>query len=214
MKPENSPHRPRPDVREAILEAARELFVELGYEGVSLRKVATKIGYSATTIYLHFADKEALFHELCGQDFGRLAAAFQVLVTIPDPRERLLACGRAYIEFAVAHPKHYQLMFMTEISATATSEAMDCAPNPDENAYLFLRVLVEECMRVGAFRQDLADVDLIAQTLWAAVHGVAALQITACRDNSIPWREFPLRCEALLDSITQGMMRRPERTEN
>ena len=214
MKLEKSQDRPRPDVREAILEAARELFVELGYEDVSLRKVANKIGYSATTIYLHFADKESLFRELCGQDFGRLAAAFQQLVTIPDPRERLVACGRAYIEFAVAHPKHYRLMFMTEVSAPAVQEAIECNPNPDENAYLFLRVLVEECMRAGAFRSDLTDVDLIAQTLWAAVHGVAALQITACRDNSIPWRDFPMRCEALLDSITHGMMRRLERTEN
>jgi len=214
VKTEKNQDRPRPDVREAILEAARELFVELGYEGVSLRKVANKIGYSASTIYLHFADKDALFREVCGQDFGRLAAAFQELVTIPDPRERLVACGRAYIEFAVAHPKHYRLMFMTEMSAPSLGAAVDCGTNPDENAYVFLRLLVQECMRAGAFRPDLTDVDLVAQTLWAAVHGVAALQITACRDNSIPWRDFPLRCEALLDSITQGMMRRPERTEN
>lgn len=214
MKAVKNKERPRPDVREVILEAARELFVELGYEGVSLRKVATKIGYSATTIYLHFADKEALFHELCGQDFARLAAAFQGLVSIADPRERLVACGRAYIEFAVAHPKHYRLMFMTEASVPLIQEAIECRSTPDENAYLFLRVLVEECMREGAFRSDLTDVDLIAQTLWAAVHGVAALQITACRDNSIPWRDFPLRREALLDSITQGMMRHREKAEN
>ena len=62
--------RERTELRELILEAARDLFVELGYEGVSMRKVAQRINYSPTAIYLHFADKEALFHELCARDFA------------------------------------------------------------------------------------------------------------------------------------------------
>ncbi|MGB9204458.1 MAG: helix-turn-helix domain-containing protein [Terriglobales bacterium] len=45
-------------IREDILNAARELFVKDGFDGVSMRRVAEKVEYSPTTIYLHFANKE------------------------------------------------------------------------------------------------------------------------------------------------------------
>ena len=57
--------REKSETRDKILDAARELFVTEGYEGVSMRKVADKIEYSPTAIYVHFADKEELFRELC-----------------------------------------------------------------------------------------------------------------------------------------------------
>jgi AcrR family transcriptional regulator len=205
--------RERVDVKELILETARELFIELGYEGVSLRKVATRIGYSATTIYLYFADKEALFFELCSRDFAKLAAEFQKLNTIADPAERLKACGRAYVEFAVTHPNHYRLMFMTKANAPLDRMRAECPTNPDENAYLFLRSLVADCMKAGLFRPELTDVDLVSQTLWAGTHGVAALEITACMDGSIDWRSIQERTDFMLQSIVHGMGRTPERTE-
>src|ERR1700739_1339574 len=104
--------RERDEVREKILDGARELFVECGYEGVTMRKVAERIEYSPTTIYLYFADKETLFRELCSADFRKLAASFQNVALIADPVERLRACARAYIQFAMEHPNHYRLMFM------------------------------------------------------------------------------------------------------
>src|SRR5215469_16854257 len=105
--------RERDEVREKILDGARELFVECGYEGVTMRKVAERIEYSPTTIYLYFADKEALFREVCSSDFRKLAAMFQDVDRIPDPVERIWACARMYIRFGMDHPNHYRLMFMT-----------------------------------------------------------------------------------------------------
>ena len=193
-----------------ILDAARDLFVEVGYEGVSMRKVAQRIDYSPTAIYLHFADKEALFHELCGRDFGSLAARFRELTAIPDPGERLAACAHAYIEFAVAHPNHYRLMFMTPISLPLTDDDLHRKGNPDEDAYAFLRTLIEECMRAGYFRTDLMDIDLIGQTLWAGVHGVAALEITACKGGWTDWRSLRERTDCMLNSLMNGMARKPD----
>jgi AcrR family transcriptional regulator len=69
--------REKSEIRDKILDAARELFITEGYDGVSMRKVAEKIEYSPTAIYLHFADKQELFHELCHEDFARLAQVFQ-----------------------------------------------------------------------------------------------------------------------------------------
>jgi len=65
--------REKDQIRTAILDAARELFVAQGYEGVSMRAIAEKIEYSPTIIYNYFRDKEALISELCQSDFGRLA---------------------------------------------------------------------------------------------------------------------------------------------
>jgi len=56
-------------IRENILNAARELFVKDGFDGISMRRVAEKVEYSPTTIYLHFANKEELFRDLCHRDF-------------------------------------------------------------------------------------------------------------------------------------------------
>ena len=69
--------REKSEVRDKILDAARELFIAEGYEGVSMRKVADRIEYTPTTIYGYFADKEDLFRQLCHEDFARLAEVFQ-----------------------------------------------------------------------------------------------------------------------------------------
>src|SRR5215467_10030952 len=105
--------RERIESREKILDAARELFIAEGYDGVSMRKIAEKIEYSPTAIYVHFADKDQLFQEICHEDFRRLAHAFTAIGKIVDPIERLRKTGHAYIEFGLKHPNHYRTMFMT-----------------------------------------------------------------------------------------------------
>jgi AcrR family transcriptional regulator len=201
-------------IRDLILEAARELFVEQGYEGVSMRKVAQRIDYSPTAIYLHFADKESLFKELCGRDFAQLAAVFRQLSTITDPKERLTACGRAYIEFAVAHPNHYRLMFMTPVNLPPSPEELKQRGNPDQDAYAFVRSLLVECLREGLFRPELKDAELLAQTIWAAVHGVAALEITQCSQGGMDWRSLRDRSDLMLEGIMHGLARDPAPTND
>src|SRR4028119_1353956 len=93
--------RERSETRAKILDAARDLFAEHGYDAVSMRKIAEAIEYSPTAIYVHFKDKEALFHELCRGDFGRLAHESQRLGSIADPVERLRLLGHAYMRFAL-----------------------------------------------------------------------------------------------------------------
>src|SRR6266480_4891659 len=100
-------------LRQTILMAAGELFLEQGYERFSLRKVAERIGYSPTTIYLYFRDKDDLLFTVVDEGFTRfgqqLAAAS---ASTEDPWERLIALGRAYVTFGLGNPMYYQLMFM------------------------------------------------------------------------------------------------------
>ena len=202
--------RERSETRDKILDAARELFVNEGYEGVSMRKVAEKIEYSPTAIYVHFHDKQELFLELCHADFRRLAESFSQLAQIADPIERLRRIAQAYMEFGLENPNHYRMMFMTahpKLSDEVQKEQLGKG-NPEEDAYTFLRLTVEEAMNKGAFRPELSDADLVAQTLWANVHGVVSLQIAKCDDAWVPWCDFKRRAELAIEGILSGLLKR------
>ena len=200
--------RERLETRDLILEAARELFLAEGYDGVTMRKVADKIEYSATAIYAHFADKEELFHEMCHQDFARLAAAMQAIGHRPDPVERLRETGKAYIQFGLQYPNHYKLMFMT---AHPFKEPSGCdfevKGNPEKDAYAFLKQTVQQAIDLGVFRDGLDDAELISQTLWGAVHGVISLQIAKHDDYWVDWRPVEQRAEVMLDSVLYGLLK-------
>jgi len=200
--------RERTELREKILDAARELFITDGYEGVSMRKVAEKIEYSPTAIYVYFADKEQLFRELCHEDFGRLAEVFQRHAQIPNPIERLRQIGRTYAIFGEKYPNHYKLMFMTPHPQQGLDERQrEIRGNPESDAYAFLRQTAQDAINGGYLRPEFADADLVSQTLWGAIHGAISLQIAKCNDDWVDWRPLDLRVEAMLEVTLRGIRR-------
>jgi AcrR family transcriptional regulator len=200
--------REKSETRDKILDAARELFSVHGYDGVSMRQVAEKIEYSPTAIYLHFADKKDLFKELCQEDFARLAAEFQKTPLPADSIERIKQIGRSNIAFGIQRPNHYKLMFMTPHPASELDEAdQEIQGNPEVDAYALLMQTVHEALAEGRFRPELGNADLIAQTLWSAVHGVISLDIAKRQDQWVEWRPFAERQEAMLDIILRGMLK-------
>jgi AcrR family transcriptional regulator len=213
MGSEERRQRERDELREKILDAARDLFLECGYEGVTMRKVAERIEYSPTAIYLHFADKESLFRELCSADFSQLAEQFQQVAITADPVERLRACAQIYIQFAVDHPNQYRLMFMTPKPTSSSEEALELKGDPKRNSYAFLHSLVTAAKESGSFRREYNNVELIAQTLWAAVHGVASLEITHECDVWVEWTPLRERTQMMLDGILGGLLQ-PEATKS
>jgi AcrR family transcriptional regulator len=203
--------REKSETRDKILDAARELFVTEGYEGVSMRRVAEKIEYSPTAIYVYFADKQELFHELCQQDYARLAEVFQSSAMSSDPIERVKQIGRTYTEFGVRYPNHYKFMFMTPHPPHEPDEEdREVIGNPEVDAYAFLKWAVQRAIDAGCFRDELQDAELISQTLWAAVHGVIALNIAKCSDPWVDWRPLQQRAEMMLDVTLRGLVREVE----
>ena len=199
--------REKSETRDKILDAARELFVTEGYEGVSMRKVAEKIEYSPTAIYVHFADKEELFRELCHRDYAALAEVFQSSMISTDPVGRLKQIGAIYIDFGTRYPNHYKFMFMTPHPVHELDEAdREMMGNPEMDAYAFLKWAVQQALDAGCFRQELTDADLISQTLWASVHGVISLQIAKGSDCWVDWRPMEERAEMMLDITLRGLV--------
>ena len=202
--------REKTETREIILDAARELFLTEGYEGVSMRKVAEKIEYSPTAIYVHFKDKDDLFHELCHADYARLAAEFQTAALPADPIERIRAIGQTYINFGLHYPNHFKLMFMTVNPQSyngLNEKDKEVKGNPEKDSYAFLMQNVHQALSMGAFRDEFKNADLIAQTLWAAVHGVISLQIAKYKDAWVDWQPIEQRSQIMLDSILRGLLK-------
>ena len=198
--------RERTELRQKILDAARKLFVEHGYEAVSMRMIAREIEYSPTAIYFHFKDKEALFQELCACDFMALSGAFVKMSRMEDPVERLRAIGTAYAEFAIGYPNHYRLMFMTPTPPMEPS-SQPHRGNPEEDAYAFLRATVADGIRAGRFLPEHDDEEALAQLMWAGVHGVVSLRIAKGEDPWVRWAPERTAVRQMIDTLVRGITR-------
>jgi|GraSoiStandDraft_16_1057320.scaffolds.fasta_scaffold09362_2 AcrR family transcriptional regulator len=192
--------REKKELRQEILDAARELFVRQGFENVSMRKIAEKIEYSPTTIYLYFQDKAALLDCICEETFARLVRKQTVLdQTVSDPLERLRRGLRAYIEFGLRHPNHYKVAFMM-------SEPFD-DPNRCERsramgqkAFDHLRRGLTHCAEQRLIEVD--DVEATAQALWATIHGLTSLLIA---HPKFQWVERNHLIDTLVDNAMKGL---------
>ncbi len=193
--------REKEELRQAILDAARELFAEQGYENVSMRKIAEKIDYSPTTIYLYFHDKEELCGSVCDETFTKLVRQFEnITAGISDPVEQLKRVGSAYIEFGLSHPNHYKVTFMGAGRPKRMEGNEVDFHGMGANCFMHLRGIVEECVRQGKFRS--VDVDVASQALWAMVHGITSLLIT---HPAFPWVDRTQLIEQVINVMAEGL---------
>jgi AcrR family transcriptional regulator len=205
--------RERLAMRAQILDAARDLFAERGYEAVTMREIGKRIEYSATALYNHFEDKEALVQELCRTDFRDFAQRFlTAVVGSQSAIESMCRAGLVYLSFAEQFPQHYRLMFMTPLPEAPPEEGE--REDPRVNAYVFLRQLVDALLAGDHVRPELKDPDLIAQTIWAMVHGTASLELLIHKQEA--WLDFKPRRERFaeaLRTLLRAMLRDPAGAE-
>ena len=200
--------RERVQTRQKILDAARRMFVQRGYDATTMRAIAAKIGYTPTAIYHHFEDKEALVAELSALDFRAFAQALQDIGAVADPVERLRRTGRAYVAFGVANPMHYQFLFMTRRPKGRPKGAGQ--GDPGEDAYGFLRQTCADAIAAGRLRPEFTDADEVAQIAWGAMHGLVALHIAKVDDPWIAWRNVTETAARACDALLRGLVREPE----
>ena len=207
MPPKLKTEAERQQLRTLIIDAARELFVAVGYEAVTMREVAKRIGYSATSIYLHFADKESLLRAVCDTDMLALASSLKKVTQIADSVERMNALGLGYAQFALTHPNHYRMIFMTPRLPCSPETSSLQQNNAEQDAYFQLKTVVNDVFLADRFKPELSDPELIAQTVWAAMHGVCALEIIMAQDTWVNWREISARLQLMQKVMMQGLLR-------
>ena len=200
--------RERGETRRKILDAARRMFVQQGYEGTTMRAIAAKIGYTPTAIYHHFKDKDALVAELSALDFRALTQALQRVSSLADPVARLDKMGEEYVEFGLTHPMQYQFMFMTRRPQHGAVDAT--RGDPGAQCYDFLRQTCSDVIATGRLRPQFSDADELAQIAWGSLHGLVALQVTRNDDPAFEWRDVRQTAARMRDALIRGMLREPE----
>jgi AcrR family transcriptional regulator len=186
-----------------MLDVARDMFVRHGYEATTMRAIASEIELTPTAIYHHFRSKEALLTELVTSDFRALGLALRRAGQIADPIRRLEHLGHAYVAFAVEHPMHYQLMFMSSRPSLFDDVQRG---DPGQEAYAVVRATCAEAMAEGRFAPQYQDVDEIAQILWSGLHGLLALHITKRDARWLAWRDTQRTSGHLMQALMTGLL--------
>lgn len=176
-----------PDLREALIRATRTIVEADGIEAVSLSRIAQACGVSVAAPYRHFIDKADLLADVAGDGFTDLGATLTESMSSADStRERLLLSGDAYIQFALAHPHLFRLMFTEGLraalppSAPAALNVLAQVLNPD----------------------DLSVDPLVAlHCAWGIVHGLATLRVGGMLSEESDRHRRHAELEALLDGI-------------
>lgn len=183
--------RDRQEMRQTILQAARTLFLDQGFEKTSIRNIADAIEYSPATIYLYYKDKNDLFFALHQGAFLKMISEFESMFLVQDSFERLTAMGKHYMKFAFENPELYNLMFLME----APMEVIECKEQVWEDGHIALGILknaVNDCIRDGYFKCQ--DIESISMMIWAMVHGLMTLHLKK-RTLMFPEEERMLRLE-------------------
>jgi AcrR family transcriptional regulator len=195
--------REKESLREEILAAARDIFVHEGYDGLSMRRVADKIEYSPTAIYLHFKDKSELVFSLCQESFARLNQQMQSLLNDEaDPMARLRKGLRTYVDFGLRNPWHYLVAFVVphDHSDPSEYERYTSAESNGMQAFAVLQGSVEECVQRGLLKR--VDANVASRTLWAAVHGITSLLLV---HEKFPWGDKQKLIDTVIDSMIDGL---------
>jgi len=191
--------REKKQLRRKILDAARELFVAEGYDNVSMRKVAQRIEYSPTTIYLYFKDKTDLLLAISQDTLETLVRTLEALAAkVEDPVETFAEFGRTYIKFGLEYPHDYELAF------TIRPRHQEGLGLPEDStskrAFDAMSAIVEQCIGQGKFRP--VDAATAGQAMWTAVHGVTSLLIAY---PEFPWVQRDKLIAHVLDTMVAGL---------
>jgi AcrR family transcriptional regulator len=195
-------------LRTQLLDAAERLLAEKrSLDAVSLRQVAREVGVSATSVYLHFADKTDLFIGVCSRRFERLAEVLREARAGADsPVEQLRACGAAYVRFGLDRPVEYATLFGA-LPMDVVADRLPAEEMVGLQALAEMAEIVAEGIGQEAFRP--VDPYTAAVGLWAVVHGlVGALD----HGHGKAGLSAEAVVEATLDLVLDGLRPREPRS--
>ncbi|HMM64859.1 MAG TPA: TetR/AcrR family transcriptional regulator [Mesorhizobium sp.] len=160
-------------MRSELVAAAHRLVQEEGYEGLTIRKLARRVGYAPMSVYSYFADKQDILLALAEDAFETLARRIEENRS-DDPVEALKAVMVEYAAFGLGNPDEYRIVFMTEKTKPPPGKTF-AEMEQGNPAMKVLVERVEACVAAGRLK---GDPRAIATMLWAVGHGTISLLIT------------------------------------
>jgi AcrR family transcriptional regulator len=196
LKRRRAPRGSGEQLREEILDAATDLLLETGHaKAVSIRAVAQRVGVTSPSIYLHFADKDALLDAVCARYFEKLDEEMtRAADGQPSAIDVLRAQGLAYVRFATETPELYRIATMEE-----GSPGSDVDLTLNSSAFVHMRGSVEALIAAGIYPPG--DPTMLALELWTAAHGVAAMLIAK---PYLPWGDVEAFADRVLRAVCLG----------
>jgi AcrR family transcriptional regulator len=182
----------RAETRRVILDATEALLLEVGHEGLSVRKLVDRCGYSAPTIYHHFKDKDGLIDALLEQRLTLLASDLERVPLVEDPVENLRALTRAFAMFGLRNPTHYQLLMQVREDdgrmIASAEEARRLMETPAEQ--------IDERNWI-----ERGDQETFRQAIWTMIHGIVSMH--ALRPD-VEWK--PDLLEQSIEGVIAGWL--------
>jgi len=168
----------RTERRQQILDTASQLFSERGYENVTLRAIAEKLGYAHAALYRYFPDKASLLAEICREAFDQLIVDLDAHeVKAKGHEARLFAVSRGFVRFGLAHPHHFRVLFSgpENRNGIGGSEHINAIGRP-----LFERLMQAfvDCSEAAGLSKKSRMLD--AQTWWISLFGTTHILVTSC----------------------------------
>jgi len=170
--------------RARLCDVAEKQFAEHGPDGVTMRELADALGVSSMTPYRYFKDKDAILAAVRTRAFNRFAAAME------SSNDNKSESGNAYLDFALANPAAYRLMF--DVNQPTFANYPDLVAAMDR-ARLTMGDGLRDLAAAGRFK---GDVELAAHVFWSAVHGAVMLELAGLLEGSnldarkIAWPTF------------------------
>lgn len=197
--------------RQEILDAALHLIIEHGFSELSMRKIASRLGVTATTIYSYYASRDELYFFIRIRGFELLFESIaNVYKAKDDPYEKLHAAVGEYVRFGICNPDYYEVMFINR----GVPKFLDCIGTPMEKVagrekeksiktFLFIAQGIAEYLKISD-----ADARYLAIRLWAELNGVVSLL------NSRLLREVEEHTEPLVERLVADICERFHQLQN
>ncbi|MBI3354548.1 MAG: TetR/AcrR family transcriptional regulator [Nitrospirae bacterium] len=162
--------REKKKMRGLILKTAMKLFLEEGFENVTVRRIAERIEYSPAAIYLYYKDKDEILYAIHEIGFEKLYKQQQTILSIKNPWKRLKKHGSNYINFALENHEYYDLMFIMRGPAKKIKEKEEWEIGL--RSFEFLKKNINECIKAGYLSK--VNLDVAAFAFWSLTHGIAS----------------------------------------
>jgi AcrR family transcriptional regulator len=187
--------------RADVCRVAEVLFARHGVEGVTMRQIAAQLGWSPTTAYRYFKNKEEILAAVRAAAFNRFCGVIEEATrSSPDPRISAHRVGQAYLGFALENPDAYRMMFdVSQAAVTGNAALTEALARARRSMVAYLAPLIDkDLLRSEPYA--------LGQMLWASAHGLVMLRLSGIVADDTELRQLHQRTmSALVRGAHQAM---------
>ena len=188
------------EARADVCRVAEALFARHGVDGVTMRQIAAELGWSSTTAYRYFKNKEEILTAVRAAAFNRFCEVIEESTRSNDPHTSARNVGQAYLGFALENPDAYRMMFdVSQAAVTGNAELGAALARARRSMVTYVAPMVEEGIRPG-------EAQALGHMLWAAAHGLVMLRLSGIVATDTELRQLHAKT---MSALVRGVHQAP-----